>query len=106
MTTAEMANAAVELAESGSAILHSYGQYRPGGYDELLDGSGQPRQHWQPLLAAFDVMPLAERTTAARLIERRVRETGIAYDVFADPTKATPGWQLDLMPVMISAAEW
>lgn len=106
MTTAEMANAAVGLAESGSATLHAYGQYRPGGYDELLDGSGQPRQHWQPLLAAFDVMPLAERTTAARLIERRVRETGIAYDVFADPTKATPGWQLDLMPVMISAAEW
>jgi uncharacterized circularly permuted ATP-grasp superfamily protein/uncharacterized alpha-E superfamily protein len=76
------------------------------GYDELLDANGQPRQNWRPLLAQLAVIPAAERTISARLMERRVRETGIAYDVFADPTKATPGWQLDLMPVMISGAEW
>jgi uncharacterized circularly permuted ATP-grasp superfamily protein/uncharacterized alpha-E superfamily protein len=77
-----------------------------GGYDELLDGQGQSRQNWWPLLAQLAAIPPTERATAARRIERRVRETGIAYDVFADPTKATAGWQLDLMPVMISAAEW
>jgi uncharacterized circularly permuted ATP-grasp superfamily protein/uncharacterized alpha-E superfamily protein len=99
-----MTTAAQQQAQA--ALLGTYRQ-RPGpGYDELLDATGDLRAHWQPLLAALDAMPLADRTTSARLIERRVRETGIAYDVFADPTRATAGWQLDLMPVMISAAEW
>jgi uncharacterized circularly permuted ATP-grasp superfamily protein/uncharacterized alpha-E superfamily protein len=102
----ELLNYEYGNAEAVRAILHPYSRQQIGGYDELLDGQGQPRAHWQPLLAQLGDMPPAERTTSARLTERRVRETGIAYDVFADPTKATPGWQLDLMPVMISAAEW
>jgi uncharacterized circularly permuted ATP-grasp superfamily protein/uncharacterized alpha-E superfamily protein len=88
------------------ALLHGYRQHTQSSFDELFDPSGQPRPHWQPLIAALSAMPPAARTTAARMIERRVRETGIAYDVFADPTKATAGWQLDLLPVIISAAEW
>jgi uncharacterized circularly permuted ATP-grasp superfamily protein len=88
------------------AVLQSYRPFASAGYDELLASDGNSRPHWQPLLAALDAMPHAEQMTSARRIERRVWETGIAYDVFADPTKATPGWQLDLMPVMISTVEW
>jgi uncharacterized circularly permuted ATP-grasp superfamily protein/uncharacterized alpha-E superfamily protein len=87
-------------------LLQSYSQHQLDGFDELLDGYGQARQHWKPLLASLDAMPLDERTNSARRIERRVRETGIAFDVFADPNRVTPGWHLDLMPVIISAAEW
>jgi uncharacterized circularly permuted ATP-grasp superfamily protein/uncharacterized alpha-E superfamily protein len=93
-------------AEAVRALLRPYGRQQMAVYDELLDGNGHPRSHWQPLLAQLAAMPIAERTTCARLIGRRVLETGIAYDVFADPTKATAGWQLDLMPVIISPAEW
>ena len=35
-----------------------------------------------------------------------MRETGIAYDMFADPNKAAQKWQLDLMPIVFSSAEW
>jgi uncharacterized circularly permuted ATP-grasp superfamily protein len=92
--------------QAQAALLGTYRRPSSSGYDELLDATGGVRPHWQPLLAALDAMPLADRATSARLIERRVRETGIAYDVFADPTRATAGWRLDVMPVMISAAEW
>ena len=45
---------------------------------------------------------------AARLarLAQRVRETGIAYDIFADPNTAAQRWALDLLPVVISAHEW
>jgi uncharacterized circularly permuted ATP-grasp superfamily protein/uncharacterized alpha-E superfamily protein len=92
--------------EALQTLLHPYSRNQSAGYDELLLKGGQPRAHWRLLLAQLSAMPPATRTTAARLIGRRVRETGIAYDVFADPTKAAAGWQLDLMPVMIPAAEW
>ena len=39
-------------------------------------------------------------------IDRRVRETGIAYDIFADPTSRPQRWQLDLVPIIFSSAEW
>ena len=34
-------------------------------------------------------------------MDRRVRETGIAYDIFSDPNKPSQRWQLDLAPVII-----
>ena len=39
-------------------------------------------------------------------MDRRVRETGIAYDIFADPTQPSQRWQLDLAPVVFSPGEW
>ncbi len=51
-------------------------------------------------------MPLSDIADRARRMDRRVRETGIAYDIFADPTKSAQRWQLDLVPLIISNAEW
>lgn len=83
--------------------------YRPsedGSYDELIEAPGVARRHWQALLSAFGDLTAAERAARAVRLDRRVRETGIAYDIFADPRTSPQRWQLDLMPVVISAAEW
>ena len=48
----------------------------------------------------------AERELRSARLARRVRETGIAYDIFADPHTAPQRWTLDLSPVVISASEW
>ena len=75
-------------------------------FDELVDASGEIRPHWSRLVDGLAALTPAERMGRATRLERRVRDTGIAYDIFADPRKPSQRWQLDLAPVVISSGEW
>ncbi len=87
-------------------MLNAYRQSQVSGYDELLDRDGALRRHWLPFFRELNALPDAERLARAVRLDRRVRETGIAYDIFADPTAASQQWQLDLVPIVFSSAEW
>jgi uncharacterized circularly permuted ATP-grasp superfamily protein/uncharacterized alpha-E superfamily protein len=84
----------------------NYASLRNGGYDELMDASGQVRPHWSKLLAALAELSPAEQAHRADRLNRRVREMGIAHDIFADPTNPGKRWEVDLVPLVISGAEW
>ncbi|MGQ0456558.1 MAG: circularly permuted type 2 ATP-grasp protein [Hyphomicrobium sp.] len=101
-----MTTAAPAIAESASVLVAPYRTQLSSSYDECLDASGAVRPHWRTLIDCLEGMTEAERSTRAQRVDRRVRETGIAYDIFADPTKASQRWQLDLAPLIISSAEW
>lgn len=77
-----------------------------GGYDELVDQHGAIRPQWYSFLAELGALPVPEQQARALRLDRRVRETGIAHDIFADPSKGSQRWQLDLAPVIFSSAEW
>jgi uncharacterized circularly permuted ATP-grasp superfamily protein/uncharacterized alpha-E superfamily protein len=100
-TTAAMTS---QLARSD--LLDKYSPSQTTSYDELLSSDGKPRRHWQPLLNELNALTDADRKAMAVRLDRRVRETGIAYDIFADPTQSAQKWQLDLVPIVFSAAEW
>jgi uncharacterized circularly permuted ATP-grasp superfamily protein len=89
-----------------SDLLDKYSPSQTTSYDELLSSDGKPRRHWQPLLNELNALTDADRKAMAVRLDRRVRETGIAYDIFADPTQSAQKWQLDLVPIVFSAAEW
>lgn len=91
---------------SGPDLLNAYRLSQTGGYDELLDRDGAPRRHWLPFLKELTALSESDRATRAVRLDRRVRETGIAYDIFADPTLGSQQWQLDLVPIVFSSAEW
>src|SRR5262245_3166700 len=76
------------------------------GFDELAEGSGGLKPHWQPLLGALAGLDAAGRARRMEQLNARVRETGIAYDLFSDPTSTTQPWRVDLVPLLISANEW
>lgn len=76
------------------------------GFDEAFDEAGRPRPHWQELLTAFEELEAQGLASRSVRIDRRVRETGIAYDIFSHPTQPTQRWQLDLAPVVFSVSEW
>jgi uncharacterized circularly permuted ATP-grasp superfamily protein/uncharacterized alpha-E superfamily protein len=101
-----MTTAAAAKADPRSDLLASYRQQRPVGYDELLDNAGNVRPHWKALVASLSDLSDGERETRAARLDRRVRETGIAYDIFADPNAAPQRWTLDLAPLVISEREW
>ncbi len=101
-----MMNIAAAITAGGPNLMESYRASDDGGYDELRDPSGGVRPHWRGFLAGLQELGQAELASRPARIDRRVRETGIAYDMFADPSAATQKWQLDLMPIVFSSAEW
>lgn len=75
-------------------------------YDELCMPNGQVRPHWRQFIEGLSALTSSERQSRSRRLERQVRETGLAHDIFSDPDQAVQPWQIDLIPLIISAAEW
>lgn len=88
------------------ALLADYAKARSGAYDELLDADGNVRQHWRPFLAALSTLPISEQSERADRLNRRVREMGIAHDIFADPAAPGKRWEVDLVPLILASSEW
>ena len=67
-------------------FLRNYARADTGAHDELIDAAGNVRPHWKPFLTALAELSPIEQTLRAGRLNRRVREMGIAHDIFADPT--------------------
>ena len=77
-----------------------------GQFDELLAGGTEPAAHWRPMLERLDRLTHEQRLNRIERINTRVRETGIAHDLFADPTRNVQPWRLDLVPLLLSPSVW
>jgi len=75
-------------------------------YDELLASAGVPRAHWDAFMRALASRPGTEIGDTLSLMEREIRENGITYNVYADPKGADRPWEVDPLPLLLSADEW
>ena len=75
-------------------------------FDEMLAAPGVPRAHWDAFLRALAARAGAEVGDTLSLMEREIRENGITYNVYADPKGADRPWEVDPLPLLLSAAEW
>jgi len=75
-------------------------------FDEMLAESGVPRPHWDAFLRALAAREGAEIGDTLSLMEREIRENGITYNVYADPKGADRPWEVDPLPLLLSASEW
>jgi uncharacterized circularly permuted ATP-grasp superfamily protein/uncharacterized alpha-E superfamily protein len=98
-----MTNAARE-AESPMDLFAEYGP-AANGYDEAVSADGAARPHWQAFSEAFNGLTSGVQAQRQERLRRLVLENGIAHDLFAEPGSRQP-WSIDLIPVVISAAEW
>lgn len=82
--------------------------YRPAvsGFDELMTPSGAIGAHWLPFLEALAALDPVTRSARMENLNTRVRETGIAYDLFSDPASTAQPWRVDLVPLIIAPNEW
>src|SRR5271167_370295 len=70
----------------------------PGVYDEM--------SRWDSFmgsLAALGTDEIAHRWKTAR---QRIRENGVSYNIYGDPLGMDRPWNLDAIPLLISATEW
>lgn len=77
-----------------------------GRFDELFAAPGQPRAPWSKLYATIRGASggaISEMRTAA---ERQIRDSGVTYNVYADPKGHDRPWELDVLPLIIDAQEW
>jgi uncharacterized circularly permuted ATP-grasp superfamily protein/uncharacterized alpha-E superfamily protein len=77
-----------------------------GRYDELLDGAGAVRGHWQPLIGRLASDGAEGVRRGAELTRRLIIENGVTYNVYADSQGRDRPWVLDPLPLLLTAAEW
>ncbi len=87
------------------AILADY-RRDPARHDELLDASGQIRDHWRALFSQLDAGPQDLARRAIANTRRLIAQNGVTYNVYADPQGTDRPWTLDPLPLIVSAAEW
>ena len=75
-------------------------------YDELLSAPGVPRPHWDAFLRSMAGRSGPQINDTLSLMEREIRDNGITYNVYADPKGADRPWEVDPLPLLLSASEW
>jgi uncharacterized circularly permuted ATP-grasp superfamily protein/uncharacterized alpha-E superfamily protein len=92
-------------AESLKGFLSGY-RPLPGIFDEMMDGSGQIRPHWQPFLAMLAALGSEEINKRFAAADRYLHDSGVFYRVYEDPAGAERPWPLSHVPLIMNPAEW
>src|ERR1700685_3220404 len=72
-------------------------------YDETLDADGHVRPHFDPLIRSLAALGRPALTSRWESAKRAIRTNGVTYNVYGDPEGANRSWELDMMPLVISA---
>ena len=79
---------------------------RQGGCDEMVEPDGALRPHWRMLVNLLDDLGPDEILRRWEQAKRLIRENGITHNVYGDPNGLDRPWNLDLIPLLVSSAEW
>jgi uncharacterized circularly permuted ATP-grasp superfamily protein/uncharacterized alpha-E superfamily protein len=95
--------------ESSSAALEPFvAGYRPltGVFDEMMDGDGRVRPHWQPFLGMLAALGSDEINRRFAAADRYLRDSGVFYRVYEDAASIERPWPLSHIPLLIESGEW
>ncbi len=79
---------------------------RLGIYDEILVDQNQVQAHWQQFFEAIEKIGGVELEKRRQEAQSLLRENGVTYTVYGDNRNLNRPWQLDPIPVLLSAQEW
>ncbi len=86
-------------------LLAAYPQKSPR-FDEMLEAPLQPRAHWRGLFEHLVAASPDQMRRSVQYVQRQIHENGVTYNVYADPQGTDRPWELDVLPLIIPAAEW
>jgi len=78
----------------------------PGTYDEMVAAPGVLRPHCEGFVRTLEAIGKDEFTSRWERARRSIRENGVTYNVYGDPQGVDRPWELDMVPLLISPAEW
>jgi len=88
-----------------SPLLEGYKPVK-GVFDECIDEDGEMREAYVSFFEALPHFTSTEFKRRDEIMRRIIQEQGITYNVYGDPLGFDRPWQLDPLPLLISAAEW
>ncbi len=96
------------MSTSPVNVQNVFSGYAPSeaGFDEFLDGAQQPRAACRQFVDLLNQMGVAELNRRWDQVQRLVHENGIAYGGYSTPKDKPRPWELDAIPLIISASEW
>lgn len=87
------------------ALVEGY-RTLPGTRDEMVDGTGRPRPHWEPVLAELAAGRRSEIDAAFAIADRHQQDSGVYYRVYDHGESKERTWPLSHLPLVIPEAEW
>jgi uncharacterized circularly permuted ATP-grasp superfamily protein/uncharacterized alpha-E superfamily protein len=82
--------------------------YRPleGAYDEMVAAPDGLRPYCEGFVRSLEALGQHEFASRWEGAKRSIRENGVTYNVYGDPQGVNRPWELDMVPLLISPAEW
>lgn len=77
-----------------------------GSFDEMLAPDGSLRPHWHTFVSKLDALGQAELTRRWEQARQLIHENGVTYNVYGDPRGMDRPWDLDSLPLLVSAEDW
>src|ERR1700734_2522454 len=96
------------VAPNNAGLEQLIASYRPlpGVFDEMMDGDGRVRSHWQPFLAMLAALGSDEINRRFAAADRYLRDSGVFYRVYEDAAGIERPWPLSHVPLLIEPGEW
>ncbi|MGW8311958.1 MAG: circularly permuted type 2 ATP-grasp protein [Desulfuromonadales bacterium] len=97
------------LRQTDNSIPGSISQFyatRLDTYDEMYAGQGRLLPHWEALTRELDQLGSEGLERRRQEAQRLLRENGVTFNIYDGLRGAARPWQLDPIPLFISAGEW
>lgn len=79
---------------------------RSDDYDEMVNGVGQIRAHWRPLVGALQTIPGATLNDRVERIYRQFQDSALAYGPEGDRAATEARRPFDILPLVLPNGEW
>src|ERR1039457_6826748 len=76
------------------------------GFDEMLDGAGTTRAHYQKFRSLLEEIPPDDFSQRRHSVDLSFLRQGITFNVYGDEKGAEKIFPFDLIPRIIPAGEW
>jgi uncharacterized circularly permuted ATP-grasp superfamily protein/uncharacterized alpha-E superfamily protein len=82
--------------------------YHPlaGAYDEMVASPNVLRPHCDGFVRSIEALDQLEFASRWEGAKRSIRENGVTYNIYGDPQGVDRPWELDMVPLLISPADW
>jgi uncharacterized circularly permuted ATP-grasp superfamily protein/uncharacterized alpha-E superfamily protein len=96
------------MIDTGVPAMSFTSGYSPpvAAFDEMKSADGLVRPHWQPLMQHIEALGEEGLRDCHESAIQLLREHGVTYTVNSDGESAERTWKLDVLPLVIDAAEW
>jgi uncharacterized circularly permuted ATP-grasp superfamily protein len=75
-------------------------------FDELFDASNEPRAHWRTFIDRLSVEAPDLMRQRTEIVQHKVRENGVTYNVYDDSKGMQRPWNLNVLPLILPSDEW